>query len=66
MVIGALDLDDDQSAIYTLDMTSRETKPVFEMQVDKSKIKDYILILLTILILGFLMFAHQSRNFISC
>ncbi|MCD4684039.1 MAG: hypothetical protein K8R86_12210 [Bacteroidales bacterium] len=39
LVIGALDLDDDQSAIYSLNMTSRETKPVFEMQIDKSKIK---------------------------
>jgi len=40
MAIGALDLDDDLTGIYSLNMLSRETKPVFEMQVDKSKMED--------------------------
>ena len=38
-IIAGLDIEDDQSGIYSLNMITKETNPVFEMQAERSKIE---------------------------
>lgn len=38
-IIAGLDTEDKQSGIYSLNMITKETNPVFEMQTDRSKVE---------------------------
>lgn len=38
-VIAGIDTEDDQSGIYSLNMITKETSPVFEMEAERSKIE---------------------------
>jgi hypothetical protein len=60
-IIAGLDTDEEQSGIYSLNMLTKETEPVFEYQTDRSKVESIYIDTLNNTYLG-VFNVHTSRS----